>query len=676
MRQPGAFALILGGGLWLQAGQPCLGPDAVWKLHAASDPQIRAHGDSIVYVDTWADPASDFRYSNLREADRNGRERNITEGKQHDSSPRWSPDGARLAYVSDREGTARIYIRNWSTGEETAVTDGKLAPSHPIWSSDGKWIAFLGFVPGKAAWAPAMPAMPSGADWAPPAVAVTDLRWTFDGSGLRKPGGTRILVVPASGGVIRQISFDPYQLTSYLSEPEVAWSADSRWLLAPAVEAQDGWSTYTGGEIYAFPLMGGSPRRVTHLGGYETQVRVSPDGKKIAFAGFPWKGQTYHVSRLVVMDADGGDQRVLTRASDRDVISPVWSADSHTIYFVSDDRGSSNVYGAELDGGMRPVTLGTHRYSGLSLSDTGDAAAVFEGSNQPAAIARFRLEPGAHVSIVADPNAAYLESCKLPDAQEIWYDSFDGTRIQGWVLHPPGFQPSRKYPLVVSMHGGPHGAYGFSFNSELQMLARHGYVVLYTNPRGSTGYGESFGNVIQHRWPGDDIKDVLAGVDLLVRSGSIDSTRMAVTGGSGGGLMTCWMVTQTERFRAAVAFYPVTNWFTHVGSADNGYYIASVYRKGMPWDEPADYIAHSPLFFAQKVKTPTMIITGEEDWRTPIAQSQEFFRALKVRGVDTVLVRVPGEGHGLTKRPSHQEQSLVHMLAWLDRYIPIEKSVP
>jgi dipeptidyl aminopeptidase/acylaminoacyl peptidase len=597
-----AIALILGSGLLLDAGVPCLQPDSVWKLRAASDPQLRKHGESIVYIYTWADPTSDFRYSNLREVDGNGHERRITDGKQHDSFPRWSPDDARLAYVSDREGAPRIYVRNWSSGEEAAVTDGTLEPSRPAWSPDGKWIAFLAWVPGEASWAPPMPAAPDGATWAPPAVAVTDLRWTFDGRGLLKPGGTRIMAVPAAGGLPRQISRDPFQLTSYLFEPEVAWSPDSRWLSSPAVEALDGWRTYIGGEIYAFPLAGGSPRQFTHLGGYENQVRVSPDGEKIAFAGFPWKGQSYHVSRLMVMDADGGHARVLIAAWDRDVTSPAWSEDSHTIYFVSDDRGSSNVYAVGPDGRIRQITRGSQHYSGLSLSDGGEAACIRETSDRPGVIVRLRLESGAEVSVAADPNAEYLQDCRVPEAQEIWYDSFDGTRVQGWVVHPPGFQPSHKYPLILSMHGGPHGAYGFAFYHELQMLAGHGYVVLYTNPRGSTGYGEHFGNVIQYRWPGDDIKDVLAGVDLLVQSGSIDSPRMAVSGGSGGGLMTCWMVTHTDRFRAAVASYPVTKWFTHVGSGDNGYYIASVYRKGMPWDAPQDYIAHAPLFFAQNVK--------------------------------------------------------------------------
>ena len=276
---------------------------------------------------------------------------------------------------------------------------------------------------------------------------------------------------------------------------------------------------------------------------------------------------------------------------------------------------------------------------------------------------------------IADPNEERLPSCAFSPAEEVRYRSFDGREIQGWVLKPPGFRPDREYALLVSMHGGPHGAYGACFNHEFQMMADHGFVVLYTNPRGSTGYGEEFGKIIQRRWPGDDIKDVLAGVDYVLKQGYIDPQRMAVIGGSGGGLMTAWMMGQTDRFRAAVALYPVTNWFTHVGSDDNGVLIANVYSKGWPWEDPEDYIRHSPLFYAKNIKTPTMIITGEEDWRMPIAQSAEFFRALKVRGVDTVFVRFPGESHGIGKHPSHRVSVILHTLAWLDRYIVLDAEV-
>ncbi len=311
---------------------------------------------------------------------------------------------------------------------------------------------------------------------------------------------------------------------------------------------------------------------------------------------------------------------------------------------------------------------GSQRISGLTTA-AGRAAILFSDSTHPASLGTFELSSNEAPKVIAEPNQAELSGCSLSSAEEIRYKSFDGETIQGWILKPPGFNPARHYPLLVSMHGGPHGSYGPGFNFDLQMFAEHGYVVLYTNPRGSTGYGEAFGNSIQHKWPGDDIKDVLAGTDYVLARGYTDANRMAVIGGSGGGLMTAWMIGQTDRFRAAVSLYPVTNWFTHVGSDDNGFYIASVYRKGMPWDYPDDYIKHSPLFYANHFKTPTMIISGDEDWRVPIAQSQELFRALKVRGVDTVLVRVPGESHGIRKRPSHQIATLVNSLAWLDKYI-------
>ena len=327
-----------------------------------------------------------------------------------------------------------------------------------------------------------------------------------------------------------------------------------------------------------------------------------------------------------------------------------------------------NLYETGIDGGVKKVTTGRHHLASLSMAG-GLAAVIYSTPTQPPALATVMLDAPEKMTIIADTNRKLMAGCTLSEAEEIWYKSFDERRIQGWILKPPGFHEARHYPLLVSMHGGPHGSYGNSFNEDLQMFADHGYVVLFVNPRGSTGYGEQFGNIIQYKWPGDDIKDVLAGVDAVLGKGYVDADRLAVIGGSGGGLMTAWMIGHSDRFRAAVALYPVTNWFTHVGSDDNGFYIASVYRKGMPWEEPEDYITHSPLFYAKNFKTPTLIMTGEDDWRTPIAQSQELFRALKVQGVETVLVRVPGEAHGIRNRPSHRIATSVNSMAWLDKYI-------
>ena len=665
-----ALLLLLGAGLPPgRAAEPCLAPESIWRTKAIRDPQIAPDGNAAVYVLEWQDPATDAAYSNLWQVSTNGGSpRALTAGKFHDSSPRWSPDGKQLAFISDRSGRAQIHVRSIDSGHQTVITEGPEDPSHLSWSPDGQSIAFLRFVPGGPEWKPPMPAAPEGATWAPPPKVVTRLRWTFDGQGILRPGGEQIFVTPSEGGAARQISSPPFHHTSYLFGPEITW-LDSQTVLTTAVEGPDGWAVYSGGDIYAFSLSGGRPRQITDRRGHEALLRVSPGGNKIAFIGYEWKQQSYHVSKLHVIDRDGSHLRVLTGSWDRDVKSPLWSSDSRSLYFLSDDRGATNLHAADLAGTRAPLTRGAQRLSELSISPTGRAVALRSSSTRPDHMVAFAMDSPSKLHEIADPNRQLLAGCSLSAAEEVVYESFDGTPIQGWLLKPPDFDSSRKYPLLVSIHGGPHAMYGVNFQHELRMYAARGYLTFYANPRGSTGYGEAFGNTIQYRWPGDDIKDILLGVDHLIEAGQVDENRMAVVGGSGGGLMTAWIITQTDRFRAAVAFYPVTNWFTHIGSNDNGYYVGSVYRKGMPWEQPQDYIDHSPLFQVENVNTPTMIITGEDDWRTPIAQSDEFYRALKIRGIDTVLIRVPGEAHGIRKHPSHRVATDLHALSWLDRHV-------
>ncbi len=325
------------------------------------------------------------------------------------------------------------------------------------------------------------------------------------------PGGNRIFAVPSSGDSARQITPDGFHHTSYLTEPELTWSRDSRSIVAPAVDAKDGWANYSGGEIHVFPLTGGAPRALTHRNGDEVFVRVSPDGAHIAFGGYEWKGQTYHVSKLHVMDADGSNLKLLTESWDRDVASPQWSPDSQRVFFLSDDQGSTNLHSADLGGERKQITQGTRKLSSLSIASKGQIGAI---QSAPAEAGVLVTIPGGNR--LHDPNAAFLRAFQPAPVEEIRYDSFDAVKIQGWIIKPPNFDPTKKYPLVVSIHGGPHAMYGVNYQHELQIDAARGYVVLYTNPRGSTGYGERFGNVIQHKWPGDDIKDILAGVDALI----------------------------------------------------------------------------------------------------------------------------------------------------------------
>lgn len=651
----------------------CMQPEAIWEFRALSDPQIDRSGGRIAVVEERADIQSDTHFTRIVLVNTGGPGRKVlNEGNIHESSPRWSPDGKRLAYLCDRSGTTRVMVRDFAANRDIAVTTGADAPSLPTWSPDGKWIAFLRFEKEPSPWNPKLPQRPAGAKWGPPETIVTQIRWAFDGRGVLQNGAHRIFVVPASGGPAKALTPRGYFHTSYLYDPEITWSADSSQVIAPAVKSKEGWDNITGGEIYAFPRDGGSPVALTNWTGHKAFVRASPDGKHISFVGYPWKGQTYHVAHLYVADADGSNQRILTPDWDRDVAAPSWSSDSTTLYFLSDDSGGAQIHSVGLNSPRRQLTDVKKRIGGLSLASSGVAATIISSPTESGTLTVLASPGGLPGKALWNPNEHSAAGCPFVPAEEVWYPAPDGRRIQGWILKPPSFDPSRKYPLIVSMHGGPHGMYGTTFMHDLQMYAARGYVVLYTNPRGSTGYGEEFGNTIQHKWPGDDLQDVLSGVDHLIALGHVDGARMGVTGGSGGGLMTCGMVTRTDRFRAAVALYPVTNWFTHVGTGDNGYYIASVYRQGMPWLSPQDYIDRSPLFAASKVRTPTMIITGEDDWRTPIAQSQEFYRALKVQGVDTVLIRVPGESHGIRRYPSHRANVIAETQAWFQKYLPID----
>jgi dipeptidyl aminopeptidase/acylaminoacyl peptidase len=544
------------------------------------------------------------------------------------------------------------------------------AASALSWSPDGNSVAFFSFVPTAPQWNPTVPQPPIGAKWAPPAVVVTSLRYAMDGSGVSRPGALHLFVVSVAGGAPRQISDAPYWHTSYISlTPEIEWTADSRAVIAAAIQGPEAWSVLDESTLYAFPITGeGPPKKLGSAKWHQHRPAQSPDGKHLAWVGFPWKGQSHHVGQLYVTTGSSSP-RSLTRALDRDPQQPIWSSDSRRLWFLAEDQGDVSIYEAPLEGAVRKLTDRRQRINSFSVSSSGVAAAIVSMPTEPNVLVRMALAGTAEQEILYDPNRQILSNCSFSPAEEIRYQSFDGRTVQGWLIKPTGFDPKRKYPLVVSMHGGPHAMYANNFQHEMQIYAGRGYVVLYTNPRGSTGYGEEFAQLIQHRWPGDDIRDVLAGVDHVIGSGFVDPARTGVIGGSGGGLMTTWTITQTDRFRAAVAWWPVTSWFTHVGSADNGFYIGSIYRKGMPWETPDDYIKHSPLFQVAKVKTPTMIITGEEDWRTPIAQSNEFYRALKVRGVDTVFVRMPGEAHGSLKRTSHRVAVIAHSLAWLDRYL-------
>lgn len=662
------------------AGVKVLTTDTLWDWRTVADPVIGPDGRQVVYTLGWNDRMNDAMHTNLWIVSAGGGdERPLTQGSYKDTSPRWSPDGKRLAYLSNRSGRVQVWVRWMDTGQEAMITDLQQAPANIAWSPDGKWIAYSARVPARPEWQVPAPERPAGAKWADPPIVVTRLRWRSDGSGLIPPGYTHLFVVPSTGGAPRQITsgdFNHVAAGGRAGGDAIAWTPDGQSLLTSCLRIPDADYSLEGPEIWAFAVKDGSAHQLTNRPGPDGNPTPSPDGRKIAYAGNDFKHQSYTVTHLYVMDADGSNPRQLTAKLDRDVQFPRWSADSHAVYFVAEDRGASHLYRATLDGTVKAVTSGKYRYStgyaeseGFSIAQNGRVAILRSSPSEPADLVTFLVDQPEGAKRLTASNDSLLADRKIGSVEEIVYDSFDGRSMQGWIVKPPDFDAAKKYPLLLDIHGGPHAMYGIEFNHQRQVFAGRGFVVLYTNPRGSTGYGEEFGNIIHTKYPGDDYQDLMTGVEVVLKKGYIDPRRLAVTGGSGGGLLTAWIIGQTARFAVAVSQYPVTNWITQAGTADSGYIHAAVWMKAMPWENPEQYLKRSPIFYAKNFKTPTMVITGEQDLRTPMAESEELYFALKAQRVPAVLVRIPDEPHGIRgAHPSHRIAKMEHILGWIGKY--------
>lgn len=658
-----------------------LGPADIFQMEYAADPAISPDGAWIAYVRRWSDPMTDRRYSNIWVVRRDGSgHRPVTTGKFSEDSPTWSHDGTRLAFVSNRGGNAQLWVRWMATGELLAVTHGSQAPSAPTWSPDGTQLAFLQLVPQAplVVGTPLVP--PPGATWSAPPKYTNRLVFRQDQLGELPSGFVHAFVVPAEGGTPRQVTSGDYHHGGQaFGGGAVAWSADGAELLLAARRGDNPEWNARESDLFAFSVATGAVRRLTDRFGPDQSPAVSPDGKLIAWTGYDDRKQGYQNTLLYVMNRDGSGKRAITTAMDRSVAAPVWSADSRAVYVAVDDSGNTKVARVALDGTWRVAARnlggGSSAYSGGSFSVARDGSIAFTLST-PAIPSEVAVVPNATPGAAAPApriltalNADVLAGKALGAVEEIWYESSkDKRKIQGWIIKPPDFNPARKYPLILEIHGGPFANYGDRFDEEKQIMAANGFVVLYTNPRGSTSYGEEFGNLIHHAYPGDDYYDLNSGVDAVIAKGYIDEKNLFVTGGSGGGVLTAWMIGHTDRFRAALAFYPVINWESFALTADMAPMAVNNWFPGFPWDHPENYDKRSLLSVVKHVKTPTLIMTGEEDFRTPMSESEQYYKALKMRGVESVLVRVPEEPHGIRRRPSHAASKLTTLQGWFERH--------
>ncbi len=647
----------------------------LFQLEFAADPQISPDGKQIVYVRRWADDRQDRWRSNLwLVPSAGGEQRALTTGARSDGSPRWSPDGGRLAFVSVAGGSPQIWVRWLASGESACLTNLAEAPSHLTWSPDGRWLAFTAFVEERPEPFVTMPRAPEGAEWAKPATVITQVHYRADGEGYLREGHAQLFVVPADGGTPRALTSGSFDVRGPL-----AWTPDGQSLFFTSNRRADAEFEPLDTEIWSVALADGALRARTDRRGPDHSPTLSPDGKQLAYLGFDDRRQGYQVTQAYVLDLERGTSRALAPALDRDVEQPLWAPDGKGLLFLHTSRGETSLARLELGGdvegelallagGVGGTELGRPYASGsFSVARDGRMAFTRTSHDRPSDVAV--LTPGTVPMVVTSLNEDLAVQRELGALQELVASSaHDGREIQAWYVTPPGFDASRRYPLILEIHGGPFADYGPRFSYEFQTFAARGYVVLYCNPRGSTGYGEEFGNLIHHAYPGHDYDDLMACVDALVARGFVDPARLYVTGGSGGGVLTAWIVGQNARFAAAVSAKPVIDWTSHALTADSYPFFVRYWFPGMPWEVPEEYFRRSPLSLVGNVTTPTMLLTGEQDWRTPISQAEEYYQALKLRGIETALVRIPDSSHALADRPSQLISKVLHILEWFARH--------
>ncbi len=599
--------------------------------------------------------------------------RELTHGNWNDSSPTWSPDGTRIAFLSDRDGTTQIHVMWLETREVKQLTHVEHNPVGLRWSPDGRTLAFGMFLPDrKPILSVELPEFPRGAKLAEPATVIDRIIWAYDGMGFLPKGYMHLFTLDAeTGGTPRKVSSGDYTY----NDPRRFRACDPQW-------AHDGRKLYFAAllkpwdevemeinecEVHSLDLLSGQVQQLTDRKGPDRGMRISPDGKWIAYTGFD--DQNYadgNISSLYLMDIDGGTKSLLAGDLPSSPRAVTWAPDSSGVYYLMAERGASNLNFVSLRGEVRTITSGNHYLSEFTLSESGRVAAVISSFHKPEYLVTFNVNDPEAIETLVDVNTDVLTDVKLGEVEELGFKSPDGLDLQGWLIRPAELEPGDKVPLLLWIHGGPYAMYSVGWNWAWQNFAAMGYAVLYMNPRGSTGYGKAFVDGIKHAYPGKDFDDLMAGVDEAIERGFIDIENLFVCGGSGGGILTSYIVGNTNRFRAASAMRPIVNYISVAGTADDPTDKYSWFVKPH-WEDPMDWYERSPIASVGKVETPLLLMTGELDLRTPMGQSEEFFRALKMQRKETLLVRMPNEFHGW-RRPSHRLLNQLYLQAWFEKY--------
>ncbi|MCF6455934.1 S9 family peptidase [Pseudoalteromonas sp. MMG024] len=668
---------LLAGLVSLSVGPAIASDNATWQyedvfnIEYAASPQVSPSGDSIVYERRSMDIMSDSTRINLWQYNLSSNAHTpLLSGKAQYRMARFSSDGKKLAYISNEEGDNQLYVRWLQSGDTARVTNVEHGVSSISWSPNGQWIAFSMFKPQEAKVIfSEMPKKPKGANWAGTAKYIDQMSYRSDGRGFLPYGYRHIYVVPAEGGTPRQITTGDFHHGG-----NIAWSQDGEQIFISGDRHPDWQDRPRESDIYQINVATGETTNVTKREGPDAAPVMSPNGKKIAYLRFDDKKLSSQNNDIFIMNNDGTDVKNLTAKLDRPIGNPKWDTKGRGLYFSYDDYGQKYVGYVNLKGKItekitklggqslgRPYTSGE-----FAVVDTNELVVTLANASRPADLAMVKKGKTRKVTSLNEDLLGHKTTAEMGEITV--KSTVDGRDIQAWYALPPNFDKNKKYPLILEIHGGPHTAYGPNFSTEVQLMAAKGYVVVWANPRGSTSYGEDFANLIHHNYPSQDYNDLMDVVDGMVAKPYVDSNNLFVTGGSGGGVLTAWIVGKTDRFKAAVVAKPVINWLSFALTADGYSYFTKYWMPGMPWDHVEHLWARSPLSLVGNVTTPTMLLTGEEDVRTPMSETEQYYQALQLRKVDSAMVRIPKASHGIAARPSNLIQKVGNIMAWFEKY--------
>ena len=670
-----ALALVLAAPLPAPAKEALKAED-IYSLSMVTGPVVSPDGRRVLFTRAAFDQAQDRRTGELWLAHLDERgaviDKRLLVGRDMGArAAEFSPDGSRIAYLANSFDKPQVFVMVLAEGLGRPLTTGELSPGNPRWSADGRRIAFVGTEEAKPAAIPGMPESPKGGTPAPDAKIITDLFWRADGAGEIKPGARHPFVVDVATGAVTRLTRGE---THQIDDNGIAWTPDGRHLVGSFTA--DPVNAPMESDLYLYDTAGKAPKqRLTSRAGSEFAAEVSPDGRRIAFLGNEASADFYGMPRLwTTTPVPGAPVAALAADLDRPVASIAWREDSAAIHALYHDQGVQRIATVDADSGARtavvPVVGGTRLYlpssGGQFSAANGTFAYTSAFTDRPAGlgVSRGNGETGA-----IDFNRDWADGRTAARIEEVTVASrADGLPVQGWIAFPPDFRAGKRYPLILDIHGGPNSDYGPFFSVTHGLYAAAGYIVVFANPRGSIGYGDRFANAITNAYPGQDHDDLMSILDEVAARPYADGRNLFIGGGSGGGVLTLWAIgKEPEKFRAAVALRPVVDWTDQVTTADFSAYFMKHWMGATPWEKPDLYFQRSPFSLAGQVKTPTMLITGEQDFRTPISQTEQMFGALKLRGVEAEMIRLPGAGHGMG-RPSQWLQSVLAPIDFFNRH--------